>query len=143
MKDDLSPAIVEQGYTLTIETGTRVLVAANSDVENLDTDPFNMQIGIRPEQPGETNFQGVQPGEPFRDEGNHISIRILGTLRAIGTPEQMITITSDSPNPGIYDWNHFQFNSGTLSFCTVEYYRCLGPGEGTEVSHNILRHAGV
>ncbi|MFH0846723.1 MAG: right-handed parallel beta-helix repeat-containing protein [Chloroflexota bacterium] len=135
--------IVEQGYTLTIEPGTKVLVAANSDVENLNTDPFNMQIGIRQEQAGEDPFyRGVHFGEPYRDEGNHISILILGTLHAVGTPEQMITITSDSSNPGTYDWNHFNFSNGILSYCTVEYYRCLGPSDDTEVSYNTLRHAG-
>lgn len=102
-----------------------------------------MQIGIRQEKPEEDPFyRGVHFGEPYRDEGNHISILVLGTLNAVGTPEQMITITSDSSNPGPYDWNHFNFNHGVLSYCVMEYYRCLGPGDDTEVSHNILRHAG-
>ena len=135
--------IVEEGFTLTIEPGTRVLITANQDVENLFTDPFNMQQGIRQEHPGEDPYyRGVHFGEPFRDEGNHISIRIHGTLHAVGTPEQMITITSDSPTPGIYDWNHFEFDHGILSYAVVEYYRVLGPGDGTEVSHNILRRIG-
>jgi len=135
--------IVEEGFTLTIEPGTRVLIAANQDVENLFDWPFNMQQGIRQEHPDEDPYyQGVHFGEPFRDEGNHISIRVQGTLHAVGTPEQMITITSDSPTPGIYDWNHFQFNHGILSYCMMEYYRCLNPGNGTEVSHNTLRHVG-
>ena len=135
--------IVEEGFTLTIEPGTKVLVAANSDAENLNTDPFNMKQGIRQEQPGEDPFyRGVHFGEPYRDEGNHISILILGTLYAKGMPDQIITITSDSPNPGVYDWNHFNFKHGVLSYCIMEYYRCLGPGDGTEVSHNILRHIG-
>jgi len=55
-----------------------VLIAANSDVENLITDPFDLQQGIRQEQPGENPFfRGVHFGEPFRDEGNHISIQFL------------------------------------------------------------------
>ena len=135
--------IVEEGFTLTIEPGTRVLIAANQDVENLFTDPFDMQQGIRQEHPDEDpHYGGVHFGEPFRDEGNHISIWIQGTLHAVGTPEQMITITSDSPTPGIYDWNHFTFGHGILSYAVVEYYRVLEPGDGTEVSHNILRHIG-
>jgi len=135
--------IVEGGYTLTIEPDTKVLIAANSDIENLNTDPFLMKQGIRQEQPGEDPYyRGVHFGEPFRDEGNHISILVHGTLHAVGTPEQMIIITSDSPNPGIYDWNHFNFKNGTLSYCIVEYYRCLGPGDDTEVSYNTLRHVG-
>ena len=105
--------IVEEGFTLTIESGTRVMITANQDVENLFDWPFDMQQGIRQEHPDEDPYyQGVHFGEPFRDEGNHISIAVHGTLHAVGTPEQMITITSDSPAPGIYDWNHFQFNRG-------------------------------
>ena len=135
--------IVEEGITLTIEPGTRVLIAANQDVENLFDWPFDMQQGIRQEHPDEDPYyRGVHFGEPFRDEGNHTSIRIHGTLHAVGTPEQMITITSDSPTPGIYDWNFFQFDYGIFSYCIMEYYRCFNPGNGTVVSHNILRHVG-
>ena len=39
-------------------------------------------------------------------------------------------------------WNHFEFAHGILSYSKVEYYRVLGPGDGTEVSHNILTHIG-
>jgi hypothetical protein len=135
--------IVKRGVTLTIEPGTRVLIAANQDAENLFDQPFDMKQGIRQERPGEDPYyRGVHFGEPFRDEGNHISIRIHGTLHAVGTPERMITITSDSPTPGIYDWNCFQFDNGIFSYCIIEYYRGFGPGNGTVVSHNILRHAG-
>ena len=131
--------IVEEGFTLTIEPGTKVLIAANSDVENLNTDPVLMKQGIN-----NTNQEehGIKPGEPYWDEGNHISIKILGTLHAVGKPDRMITITSDSPTPGRYDWNHFSFHKGILSYAVVEYYWALGPGEGAIVSHNILRHIG-
>jgi parallel beta-helix repeat protein len=131
--------IVEEGVTLAIEPGTVVRIAANQDAENLFDWPFDMRQGIQNEA---ENINGVHFGEPYRDEGHHISIRIAGTLHAVGTPEQMITITSDSPTPGIYDWNHFEFAHGVLSYSVVGYYRVLGPGDGTEVSHNTLRHVG-
>jgi len=135
--------IVEWGVTLTIEPGTRVLIAANQDAENLFDWPFDMRQGIRQEDPDEDPYyRGVHFGEPYRDEGNHISILIHGTLHAVGTSEQMITITSDSPTPGIYDWNYFNFDKGVLSYCIMEYYRCFNPGNDTVVSHNILRHVG-
>lgn len=135
--------VVEQGATLTIEPGTVVCIAGNQDVENLfEAWPFNMQQGICPEDDFFAFAHGVHRGEPYRDEDNHTSIRVFGTLHAVGTPEQMIIITSDSPNPGIYDWNFFDFAHGILSYSVVEYYRCLNPGDGTEVSHNILRHIG-
>jgi hypothetical protein len=131
--------VVDEGVTLTIEPGTVVRIAANQDVENLFDWPFDMKIGIQTEV---NNINGVHRGEPYRDEGHHISIRIAGTLHAVGTPEKMITITSDSSSPGIYDWGHFEFAHGILSYSKVEYYRVLGPGNGTEVSHNILQHIG-
>ncbi len=135
--------IVEEGVTLIIEPGTRVLIAANQDLENLFDSSFDMQQGIRQEHPDEDPYyRGVHFGEPFRDEGNHISILVHGTLHAVGTPEQMITITSDSPTPGIYDWNFFNFDKGILSYCIMEYYRCFNPGNDTVVSHNILRYVG-
>jgi len=135
--------IVEKGFTLTIEPGTKVLVAANQDAENLFNSPFDMQQGIRQEHPDEDPYyRGVHFGEPYRDEGNHISIRIHGTLRAVGTPEQMITITSDNPTPGIYDWNSFQFDHGIFSYFIMEYYRHFDPGNDTVISHSILRHVG-
>jgi hypothetical protein len=135
--------LLEKGYTLTIEPGTKVYIAANQDIANLVTNTYEMQQGIREVIPGSNpDYQGVHPGEPFRDEGHHITIRILGTLHAVGTPDKMITITSDSPNPGIYDWNHFWFANGVLSYSIVEYYRVLRAENGTEVSHNILRHVG-
>lgn len=131
--------IVEEGFTLTIEPDTKVLVAANSDVENLLTDTFLLKRGIN----SSDYIDGsIHPGEPYFDEGNHISILVRGTLYAVGNPDKMITITSDRPTPRMYDWNTFNFNHGILSYCIIEYYWNLGPGEDTVVSYNILRHVG-
>jgi parallel beta-helix repeat protein len=135
----LGDIIVDQGVTLTIEPGTVVYIAANQDMENLFDESFNMKIGIKNEA---NNINGVHMGEPYRDEGHHISIRIEGKLQAVGTPEQLITITSDTPTPGIYDWNYLEFAHGILSYSVVEYYRVIVPHNGTEVSHNILQHIG-
>ncbi len=44
-------------------------------------------------------------------------MRILETLHAVGTPDQMVTVTSASQNPSNYDWNYFQFENGILSYC--------------------------
>lgn len=129
--------IVEEGVTLTIEPGTVVRIAANQDIENLADWPYAMQEGISPIDDFE---HGVHQGEPYPDEGHHISIFVHGTLHAVGTPDQIITITSDSPTPSIYDWNRLEFAHGTLSYCIVEYYRVLAPGDGTTVSQNTLRH---
>jgi parallel beta-helix repeat protein len=131
--------IVEEGATLTIEPGTVVRVAANQDVANLFDWPYDMQQGVKKEHNEE---YGVHFGEPYRDEGHHISIQILGTLHAVGTPEQMITITSGSPTPGIYDWNRLEFAHGRLCYVNASYYRILTAMDGTEVCHNVLSHVG-
>ncbi len=138
--------LVEEGVTLTILPGTQITISAGKDTQNLfghgecdGIKDYDLLSGKREER---SESCGVQQGEPYRDEGNRISIHIYGTLHAVGTPEQMITITSDSPTPGIYDWNFFNFDKGVLSYCIMEYYRCFNPGNDTIVSHNILRHAG-
>jgi hypothetical protein len=138
--------LVEKEVTLTILPGTQVIVSANKDAQNLfghwecdGIENYDLLTGTKEED----NYNcGVHKGEPYRDEANHISIYIRGTLHAVGTPEQMIIITSDSPTPSIYDWNHFQFDHGIFSYCIMEYYRCFDPGNDTVVSHNILRNAG-
>jgi parallel beta helix pectate lyase-like protein len=130
---------VESGVTLTIEPGTRVLIAANSDTSNLHKGELDMRQGLNTT---DEDHSGVFLGEPWRDEGNHIYIDVDGMLQAVGTAEKMITITSDSPNPGRYDWTGMYFESGILSYAIVEYYRHLGSGDGTIISHCVLRHVG-
>jgi len=131
--------IVEEGVTLTIEPGTIVYIAAHQDVENLFDDPFNLKIGIKQE---DNTDGGVHYGEPYRDEGHNISIVIFGNLNAVGTSEQIITITSDSENPTIYDWNNFGINAGKISYALIEYYRTLDLGNNVELSHSEMRHVG-
>lgn len=131
--------IVERGVTLTIEPGTTIYIAAHKDVDNLFDDPFNMQIGIKTEN---NTDGGIHYGEPYRDEGHNISIVIFGNLNAVGTSEQMITITSDSKNPTIYDWNNFGINAGKVSYALIEYYRTLDLGNNVELSHSEMRHVG-
>jgi hypothetical protein len=130
---------VEEDVTLTIMPGSRITIAANSDANNLITEEVEMRQGIQNES---ENLFGVHMGEPWRDEGNHVSIIIKGTLQAIGTPDNMITITSDSPTPGIYDWNRFQFAHGSLSYVKMSYYRICSPGPRTVISHNVLSNVG-
>jgi hypothetical protein len=131
--------VVNRGVTLTIEPGTTVLIAANSDSGNLFYDPVGMRQGIAP---ADYHGPGPLPGEPWLDQGNHVTIYIEGTLHAVGTPAQMIRITSDSQNPSRYDWNMLEFCNGIISYAIIEYYRVLEPREGTTVSHCILRHSG-
>ncbi len=131
--------IVDQGVTLTIQPGTTIYVSANQDVENLMDDPFDLRTGI--DQEGHFD-RGLIRGEPFRDEGHHISIVILGRLNAIGNPEQRITITSDSNAPTLYDWNRLNIAEGQISYALIEYYRTLDLGNKATIMHSELRHVG-
>ncbi len=131
--------IVEEGVTLTIRPGTIVYVAARQDSENLFDDPLDLKTGIKQE---DNVDQGVHLGEPYRDEGHHISILVRGRLNAVGTPEQMITITSDSDTPTIYDWNRLRIMEGRISYALIEYYRILALGDKAEITHSELRHIG-
>jgi len=131
--------IVREGITLTIEPGTLVHIAANQDIENLINEPIELREGIQNEA---ENMYGVHRGEPWRDEGNHISILVNGTLHAVGTQDNVMTIRSDSETPGIYDWNRLNIHAGVLSHSVVENYRVLEPADGVVISHNVLRNIG-
>jgi len=130
--------LIPAGVTLTILPGTVVHIAANQDVENLSPpDAWWMKEGVNW---GENDYElAVFHGEPYRDEGHHISFFGEGTLHAVGTPEQMILITSDSPTPTIWDWDLLGVERGILSYCIIEYYRGLN---SPMISHCILRYVG-
>jgi hypothetical protein len=138
--------LVEEGVTLTILPGTQVIISANKDIQNLfghwecdGIENYDSLVGIKEE---DTYNCGVHKGEPYRDEANHISIIIRGTLKAIGTEESRIIFKSDSLHPTIYDWNRFDIHNGILSYANVENYRILETREDVEISHNNLKNIG-
>lgn len=134
--------------TLTIRPGTTVIVSANRDVYNLwgwqscdGIKNYDMLIGIKKED----NYNcGVHLNEPYRDEKHHITIIILGTLKAVGTEENRIVFKSDSPEPTIYDWNTLLIMRGILSYASVENYRGIATAlrGNVEISYNILKNIG-
>jgi len=132
--------IVEEGATLTIEPGTIIRVDASGDVENLNTKwAPHQRSGIN--MTG-ASVDGVEVGEPFWDEPNRISIRIWGTLNAVGKPDLPIIITSDSSNPRPYDWNILEIHHGVLSYAVIEYHRIVQAFDGVVISHNVVRNSG-
>lgn len=137
---------VKSDATLTVLPGTTVLISANSDINNLfghwecdGIENYDLLIGIKEE---DTFNCGVHKGEPYRDEANHVSIIISGTLKAVGTEGSRIVFKSDSPNPTIYDWNRLDIRNGILSYADVENYRILETREDVEISHNNLKNMG-
>ncbi len=138
--------LVTPWATLTILPGTTVIVSANKDTNNLfgrgtcdGIKNYDMLIGIKKED----NYNcGVHLNEPYRDEKHHISIFVLGTLKAVGTEENRIVFKSDSQNPTIYDWNHFVIRNGILSYANLENYRVIDTVGDVEISHNNLKNIG-
>lgn len=134
----IGDVVIEGGATLTIEPGTLILIDADNDVDNLITFEPWLASGLNINDYADG---GVMVGEPFRDEGNKISIMIWGTLNAIGQPEEPIVFSSDSPHPGPFDWNQLFFRNGILSHSIVEYHRILGVCNGV-ASFNTIRNSG-
>jgi hypothetical protein len=91
---------------LTSEPGTLILVDAENDVENLITFEPWLRSGLNID---DFTDGGVMVGEPFRDEGNRISMMVWGALNAMGKSKDPIVFTSDSPHPGPFDWNQLLF----------------------------------
>lgn len=132
--------IVSRGAKLTIEPGTTVLVAANSDRDNLITIPFMLKKGV---YRGEAfRDQYIHQGEPYEDEGNHITIWISGELEAVGTADEKIAIRSDSPSPGRYDWTRLHVENGTIAYAKISEYRGLGLKSGTSIVNSELYNSG-
>ncbi len=129
--------IVPKGIKLTIKPGTTILISANSDKENLMTVPGWQLSGIAKER---TNY--IHEGEPFRDEPNHITIWIEGTLDAVGTPEEKIIIKSDSQNPGRYDWNTLHIENGVISYTEIRDYRAMNLRTGIKLMNSELHNVG-
>ncbi len=129
--------IVRPGATLTIQPGTTVLVSANSDRQNLMAIPFWLKRGIAQERD-----QYIHQGEPYRDEEQHVTIWIDGTLNATGTAERRIVIRSDSPEPTRYDWNTLHVSHGALSYAEVRDYRAMDLRSGTRLSNSELHNVG-
>ena len=121
---------VDSGVTLTILPGTRVLFAAHSDDQHSGkgfSDPF---VESRDD-----------PARTLEYAQSHIEI--IGKIIARGTPDNMITFTSDSPSPHHADWVRITLWSGSImEFCIVEYNLSgICPlGDDVTVSHNIVRH---
>jgi hypothetical protein len=125
---------IDEGVTLTILPGTTVLFVAHQDDQQ-----FGSAVPI-----DEWIAQHNDPTATLEYAESHIAIR--GKIIAQGTPEDMITFTSDSPTPDGGDWLHLHPSSGSIfEYCIIEYSRAglaipESTGDTLLISHNILRH---
>ena len=116
---------VPEGVTLTIEPGAVVLMTAKSDDQR-------------------AGGAGMFVSWPFprADDSMRIQFMVYGTLNAVGTPDQLIVFTSDSPEPEPYDWVGVQVEgSADIRHCIFEYAQIISFGSSTvDVSHSVFRH---
>jgi len=95
---------IPAGVTLTIESGT--------------------VIRFTPERDDQHSPDEYSPSEPETLHTTIISIVLLGTLEARGTPEQPITFTSASDVPGDMDWQSIMLEDGgtaILDYVVIEH----------------------
>ncbi len=121
---------VIEGVNLTILPGTVIKVALTDDQhqgrDEPMTDPYNF------------------PKDPPFYEKEKITIRISGTLNAIGTSDKRIVFTSASENPTTYDWRGINIVHGRLEYAIVEYAQGnlqLQHSSDVVISNNIIRNS--
>ncbi len=128
--------------TLTILPGTKIYVSAHKDRNNLKNDnPEDFRTG-KSDYGWDEEKMEMHFGEPYKDELNHVSLLIQGTLIAKGTEDEKILITSDAKKPSIYDWNYFNVNHGELSYVNLEYCRVFGLQREVEVTNCTIKNIG-
>ncbi|MBN2042617.1 MAG: right-handed parallel beta-helix repeat-containing protein [Candidatus Aenigmarchaeota archaeon] len=111
-----------------IEPGTIILVEANRDDqaggEGEPEDPVNPHEFL---------------GEDYQK--THINIRINEKLTARGTPGNPIIFTPTSEDPSLSDWDHLEFESGTLEYAVVENLWGISlRSSETTIKHCIIRN---
>ena len=103
---------VNEGVTLTIEPGVKVMFLANSDDQ----------------QSGLSSYES--------------ELTVYGTLVAQGTSANRIVFTSSDRNPEPYDWGGIRFSNGegTVEHCQIEYgdYGIYLQNASPTISSNII-----
>ncbi len=81
----------------------------------------------------------IEPGVIVQGTSHLVELRVLGTLSAIGTAAQPITVTTSDPGLG-YNWLGLVVDGGTaqLRHTTVEYACGDVPAGGSSYTSNIL-----
>jgi len=119
---------VIEGVTLTILPGTIIKVALTDDQHKGRDEPLT----------GDIHF----PKDPPFYEKEKITIRILGTLNAIGTPDKMIVFTSKSATPTTQDWGGLDIFHGRLEYAIVEYaqFNNIQHSSDVVIANSIIRN---
>ena len=128
---------MDENATLTIMPGTTVLISAGKDDLNRGS---AMDVS-------ESDKETLGP--LWTEEYARSHIEINGRIIAEGTPDEMITFTSDAANPSFADWSRIELRPGSrMEYCIVEYAGRAGvgiwsniPKDGSvSISNSIVRH---
>lgn len=128
--------VVEEGITLTIEPGTRVLFANDRNDTPATTDTDRMF---------DDTFMHFDPLRTLEYYKYHNGLTILGSLRAIGESEHPIIFTSASPAPKYGDWLGIPFGTeskGRMEHCIIEWGKggVFPQTDDLRVTHSVFRH---
>lgn len=107
------------GTTVSVEPGSKILVAKEGDNFNLHWLPWELRSGLNTG----TESLGVKNGELYWDERQKIQIH-LAKFFVWGTKEQPVEIRSEETRPGSpYDFNVMKMDEGILSHVVMSNYR--------------------
>lgn len=129
--------VVEEGVTLTIEPGTRVLFANDRNDTPATTDTDRMF---------DDTFMHFDPLRTFEYAKYHNGLTILGSLRAIGELDYPIVFASASLAPKYGDWKAINFGPKSkvwMDHCIVEWCRSgvtSTKADTVEVANSVFRH---
>ncbi|MEA2012375.1 MAG: right-handed parallel beta-helix repeat-containing protein [Verrucomicrobiota bacterium] len=125
---------IDSGVTVTVEPGTTIRVAANSDDQHAGGSGIVDELTT--DDPTTLDDYGK----------SHIGINVYGRLIAIGTPDAVIQLTSDAVSPSQTDWHGLWFREGStgdLEYVTIEWVHTGPAAHGTDnvsVQHCTVWH---
>ena len=125
---------VPEEITLTIMPGTNIYVKANYDDTGIGEGHIIDEV------------TDIDPSTLPEYTQTHIKFNILGSLNAVGNPDNYIIFTSDAKEPYNTDWDGIIFeesSQGELKYVIVEWVH-TGPAlhgtDNVKISHSIIRH---
>jgi len=144
--------VVEEGVTLTIEPGTRVLFANDRNdypppkKEGDRTPARSIEEVIRTGEGIDDTFMHFDPLRTLEYAKYHSALIVLGSLSAVGELDRPIVFTSASLAPKYGDWKAINFgpkSKGRMDYCIVEWCRSgvtSAKADTVEVTNSVFRH---
>ena len=147
----IGDVVIEEGVTLNIKPGTKVLFANSrndcSPAKSKDNcvPDRSIEEAIRTGEGIDDTFMHFDPLRTLEYAKYHSALLILGSLSAIGEPEHPILFTSASPIPNYGDWRGIFLSAeskGRMEHCIVEWCRhgVFPQTDDLKVTKSVFRH---